>query len=395
MSTEIKSDGKHSIKIEYQIPVNPINRNVKLFDKVFIKNNSDKISIKIKGKDLGKEELQKFVEKGYYNNVNDDPKLEVEIKEKEKGECITDLSYMLNNCKNVTKVDFSEWDNSQVTSMEAMFQLTNLDSNSIIGGLFEKKTNPNLTNIKAMFCKCVNIKEIPNLNNLFYYKNNIKDIGMLFNGCKNLKKINGDKWYADNITNMSYAFNRCESLEEIHLGKNFTANNVKNMCGLFNGCTKLKNLPSAVSSWEIPNVEDISIMFQGCQALTSVNINKYNFSNVKDMSGLFSKCSGLNNAITFSSKWTPIKVKEMVGMFNECENLKKIENMNWNLTNVSNASGMFYKCKNLKSSKYVKNLFNFTGKDKSAIDKITENIFDQSGIDGKDKIKEAWESKKK
>ena len=395
MSTEIKSDGKHSIKIEYQIPVNPINRNVKLFDKVFIKNNSDKISIKIKGKDLGKEELQKFVEKGYYNNVNDDPKLEVEIKEKEKGECITDLSYMLNNCKNVTKVDFSEWDNSQVTSMEAMFQLTNLDSNSIIGGLFEKKTNPNLTNIKAMFCKCVNIKEIPNLNNLFYYKNNIKDIGMLFNGCKNLKKINGDKWYADNITNMSYAFNRCESLEEIHLGKNFTSNNVKNMCGLFNGCTKLKNLPSAVSSWEIPNVEDISIMFQGCQALTSVNINKYNFSNVKDMSGLFSKCSGLNNAITFSSKWTPIKVKEMVGMFNECENLKKIENMNWNLTNVSNASGMFYKCKNLKSSKYVKNLFNFTGKDKSAIDKITENIFDQSGIDGKDKIKEEWKSKKK
>jgi len=391
MSTEMKSDGTNSIKIEYQIKEK--NRYVKLFDKVFIKNNSDKISIKINKKDLGKEELKQFVERGYYNNVNDDPKLEVEIKEKEKGECITDLSYMLNNCKNVTKVDFSNWDNSQVTSMEAMFQLTNLNSNSIIGGLFEKKTNPNLTNIKAMFCKCVNIKEIPNLNNLFYRGNNIKDIGMLFNGCKNLQKINGKYWYADNITNMSYAFNRCESLEEIHLG-NITSNKVKNMCGLFNGCTKLKNLPSAVSSWEIPNVEDISIMFQGCQALTSVNINKYNFSNVKDMSGLFSKCSGLNSTITFSSKWTPIKVKEMVGMFNECENLKKIENINWNLTNVSNASGMFYKCKLLKSLKHGKNLFNFTGKDKGAIEKITENIFDQSGIDGKDKIKEEWKSKK-
>ena len=391
MSTEIKSDGKHSIKIEYQIPANPINRNVKLFDKVFIKNNSDKISIKIKGKDLGKEELQKFVEKGYYNNVNDAPKLEVEIKEKEKGECITDLSYMLNNCKNVTKVDFSEWDNSQVTSMEAMFQLTNLDSNSIIGGLFEKKTNPNLTNIKAMFCKCVNIKEIPNLNNLFYSKNNIKDIGMLFNGCKNLQKINGDKWYADNITNMSYAFNRCESLEEIHLGKNFTTNNVKNMCGLFNGCTKLKKVPSAISGWNIQNVEDISIMFQGCQALKNIDIKNYNVSNVKDMSGLFSKCSELNSINTFKN-WTPNKVKEMVGMFNECKNLKKIEIGKWNLTNVSNASGMFYKCEGLKTLTNGDSLFNFTYKNNRT---NVENIFDQSGIEGKDNIKKAWESKKK
>ena len=391
MSTEIKSDGKHSIKIEYQIPANPINRNVKLFDKVFIKNNSDKISIKINKKDLGKEELQKFVEKGYYNNVNDAPKLEVEIKEKEKGECITDLSYMLNNCKNVTKVDFSEWDNSQVTSMEAMFQLTNLDSNSIIGGLFEKKTNPNLTNIKAMFCKCVNIKEIPNLNNLFYNKNNIKDIGMLFNGCKNLQKINGDKWYADNITNMSYAFNRCESLEEIHLGKNFTTNNVKNMCGLFNGCTKLKKVPSAISGWNIQNVEDISIMFQGCQALKNIDIKNYNVSNVKDMSGLFSKCSELNSINTFKN-WTPNKVKEMVGMFNECKNLKKIEIGKWNLTNVSNASGMFYKCEGLKTLTNGDSLFNFTYKNNRT---NVENIFDQSGIEGKDNIKKAWESKKK
>ena len=114
-----------------------------------------------------------------------------------------------------------------------------------------------------MFCKCVNIKEIPNLDNLFYKGDNIKDICMLFNGCRHLQKINGKYWYADNITNMSYAFNRCECLEEIHLG-NITTNKVKNMCGLFNGCTKLKKVPSAISGGTIQNVEDISIMLQGC-----------------------------------------------------------------------------------------------------------------------------------
>ena len=36
---------------------------------------------------------------------------------------ITDMSYMLNNCKNVTNVTFNNWDTKNVTSMEAMFQL--------------------------------------------------------------------------------------------------------------------------------------------------------------------------------------------------------------------------------------------------------------------------------
>ena len=402
LNTKNNSKGKSSIEIDYVIQEknkNPINIYVKLFDKVFLKNNSDKISIIINDEVLEKTkyennkvkkmgEFEPFVEKGYYNNNKKKAKkLKVIIKE-EEGKCITDLSYMLNNCKDAKSVKFKNWDNSKVTSMEAMFQLTNLDS--FPEELF-KTPNPNLTNIKAMFCKCVDIKKIPNLDNLFYKDNNIKDIGMLFNGCINLKEINGTKWNADNITNMSYVFNRCESLEEIHLGKNFTTNNVKNMCGLFNGCTKLKKVPSAISGGNIQNVEDISIMFQGCQALTNIDIKKYNFSNVKDMSGLFSKCSGLNNSITFS-KWIPNKVKEMVGMFNECKNLKKIEIGKWNLTDVSNASGMFYKCEGLKTLTNGDYLFNFTDKNNKT---NIENIFDQSGIDGKENIKKAWESKKK
>ena len=89
------SDGKNSIGIVYKIEEkNPINRYVKLFDEVFIKNNSEKISVSINGKVLPENKL-----KAYYNNVEKKEKLEVIIKEKEKGKCITDLSYMINNCK--------------------------------------------------------------------------------------------------------------------------------------------------------------------------------------------------------------------------------------------------------------------------------------------------------
>lgn len=376
------SDGKISIGIVYKIEEkNPINRYVKLFDEVFIKNNSEKISVTINGKVLPENKL-----KAYYNNVEKKEKLEVNIKE--KGKSITDLSYMLNNCKNVASVNFKNWDNSKVTSMEAMFQLTNL--NKIPEELFRSQ-NPNLTNIKAMFCKCVNITGIPDLNKLFYTDNNIKDISMLFNGCKKLTIINGKSWNANNLTDMSYVFNRCEALKEIHLGKDISANKVKSLCGLFNGCTNLEKIPSTVERWNIQNVEDISIMFQGCNKIKKISIGNYNVSNVKDMSGLFSKCSNLTSVNSFKN-WVPEKVKEMVGMFNECKKLNTIEVGKWNLTKVSNASGMFYKCESLKNLKNGDYLFRFNDKNNKT---YTENIFDQSGIEDKQKIKDAWESKKK
>ncbi len=376
------SDGKISIGIVYKIEEkNPINRYVKLFDEVFIKNNSEKISVTINGKVLPENKL-----KAYYNNVEKKEKLEVNIKE--KGKSITDLSYMLNNCKNVASVNFKNWDNSKVTSMEAMFQLTNL--NKIPEELFRSQ-NPNLTNIKAMFCKCVNITGIPDLNKLFYTDNNIKDISMLFNGCKKLTIINGKSWNANNLTDMSYVFNRCEALKEIHLGKDISTNNVKSLCGLFNGCTNLEKIPSTVEKWNIQNVEDISIMFQGCNKIKKISIGNYNVSNVKDMSGLFSRCSNLNTINSFKN-WSPNKVKEMIGMFNECKKLNTIEVGKWNLTKVSNASGMFYKCEGLKNLKNGDYLFRFNDKNNKT---NIENIFDQSGIEDKQKIKDAWESTKK
>ena len=370
---------KNKIVIKYEIKnLNENNKKVRILDEIFVKNNKDRLSVSIDGK--------QFAEglKAYYN-IPKDPKdtqkdtkvLTVTLTEKEKA--VVDMSYMLNNCKYVKSVDFKDWDTRNVISMEAMFQLTPLEK---IPKEFSKFVTPKLKNIRALFCKCVNIKEIPELKSIFNKtdktdnSNKIANISMLFNGCKNLSNVDGKEWHGKNIEDMSYAFNRCKNLKTIDLG-NIKIDNVKDMCGLFNGCESLTKIPSVITSSKTPNVEDISIMFQGCSNLESIDVSNFTTPKVKDMNGIFSGCKKLKKKVNMKY-WSTDNVKEMIGMFNNCENLPEVTlPAKMNLGNVQNASGMFYGCEKLKTlggDDYLK----FTNKNVKV-----ENIFDKCQNYGK------------
>ena len=228
---------------------------MKLFDPIFVKNNKDKFSITINGKN--EKEL-----KDYYYNRSNEAKLDVILKEK-GDKPVTNMSYMLNNCKNLTNADFKNWRFSNINSMEAMFQLTNIkDIPKDISSIESK----HLKNVRAMFCKCLNVENIPDLRKIFCKDNKIEDISMLFNGCKNLIKVDKlSEWQAPKLKKMEYLFDRCEKIADINLGT-FNTEQVKSMCGLFNGCSSLTKI-NAKKIWETSNLEDISIMFQGCSSL--------------------------------------------------------------------------------------------------------------------------------
>ena len=329
---------------------------MKLFDPIFVKNNKDKFSITINGKN--EKEL-----KDYYYNRSNEAKLDVILKEK-GDEPVTNMSYMLNNCKNLTNVGFKDWKFSNINSMEAMFQLTNIKDIPKDISLIESK---HLKNVRAMFCKCINVENIPDLRKIFCKDNKIEDISMLFNGCKNLKDVDKlDEWKAPNLKKMEYLFDRCEKIADIYLGT-FNTEHVKSMCGLFNGCSSLTRI-RAKKIWETSNLEDISIMFQGCLNLGGGDFVSYlsNTSRVKDMSGLFSKCSKLKKSIP---KLVTNNVEYMVGLFNECTTLEKID-ASWNMSNIKDISGMFYKCTGLKTLNGIDN-WHFNREFKY------ENTFDQ------------------
>ena len=354
----VKKIQDNKIYLTYSIKnTNNINKYVKLFDPIFVKNNKDKFSITINGKN--EKELKEY----HYNGKNE-TRLDVILKEK-GDKPVTNMSYMLNNCKNLINVNFKNWKFPNINSMEAMLQLTNIKDIPKDFSLIESK---HLKNVRAMFCKCINVENIPDLKKIFCNDNKIEDISMLFNGCKNLIKV--DKlyeWQAPNLKKMEYLFNRCEKIEDIYLGT-FNTEHVKSICGLFNGCTNLKRV-RAKKNWKTSDLEDISIMFQGCSNLDNAEFFGYldKTLKVKDMSGLFSKCSKLKKSIP---KLVTNDVEYMVGLFNECTSLDKIDASSWNMSNITDISGMFYKCNSLKSLTGVDN-WNFDKEFKY------ENTFDQ------------------
>ena len=362
---EYKPIPDNKIEIQYDIK-DTKKRKVKIFDEIFVKNNKDRLEVTINN--VKQKELET-----YYYNSKEEKILKVILTEKEKA--VKDLSYMVNNIKNVTSVNFGgKYNAKNITSMEAMFQLTSFPIPKEIS-IFQ---TPNLKNIRALFCKCVGLTSIPDLNNIFYKDNNLKNISMLFNGCKKIKKINGNNWYGSKIEDMSYLFNRCSDLDEIHLGYIIT-NNVKNMCGLFNGCTKISKIPSVITKGYFQSLEDISIIFQDCTSLIkSIDIRAQNPTlYLKDISGMFSGCTKLTSVSL--KNFTTENVKEMIGVFNNCAEMTTVTIGNWDVSKVTNASGMFYQCGKLKAVKGTDGLkFN-----KSA---NVENFFDQCSFDKKNSI---------
>ena len=274
--------------ITYNIEVPKLERRVKLFDQVFVENNKDKLSLEIEGVRKGKTKKEKKELVVYYNNDLDYQNFKVTLSQIGNKPFITDMSYMFNNCKYLQSVDFKNWRTDNIISMEAMFQLCKLKKIPELPSF-----GKNLENIRAMFCKCTKMKDIPNMDKWFPNKDsNCKNISMLFNGCKALTSITLSKyWKTSKLEDMSYMFNRCEKLTKIKHLDYIQTPNVKSMCGLFNGCKELTTIENI--NFNAQNVDDMSIMFQDCKALSKINNKFGDAKKIKDISGMFSGCKEL------------------------------------------------------------------------------------------------------
>lgn len=63
------------------------------------------------------------------------------------------------------------------------------------------------------------------------------------------------------------------------------------MYGMFENCEALTSLD--VSKFNTSNVTTMRYVFNSCMALTSLDLSGWNTSNVTDMSGIFQRCMAL------------------------------------------------------------------------------------------------------
>ena len=165
-----------------------------------------------------------------------------------------------------------------------------------------------------------------------------------FYGCTDLTNIEGiENLNTENVTDMSGMFYGCSALTTLDVSK-FDTKNVTNMSNMFHWCFVLTTLD--VSNFDTQNVTDMSSMFYGCHALTTLDVSNFDTQNVTDMSNMFSGCKALTtlDVSNFDTK----NVTDMSWMFSFNSALTTIYANDKFVTTACKLDGsMFAGCTNL------------------------------------------------
>lgn len=170
----------------------------------------------------------------------------------------------------------------------------------------------------------------------------------MFRGCTKLTEVkNITSWNTKRVKDMRYLFYDCSSLTSLDLSR-WNTERVKNLDGVFFNCSGLTSLD--VSEWDTSAVTDIGVAFYNCKALTSLDVSKWDTENVTVMRSLFYGCSSLTSLDL--TGWNTSRVTNMSSMFYNCGGLVSIyAGSGWNTDNVTYSVGMFTLCENLSGGK--------------------------------------------
>ena len=343
-------------------------------------------------------------------------------------EKVTNMSSMFEDCLELSSLDLSNFNTKEVKHMNSMFwgcsALTSLDLSNFntekvesMGNMFEgcsALTSLDLSNF--------NTKKVRYMNSMFqacsalttiyvsdeFVTTKVRIGSDMFSGCTNLKGYDSSKTdhtfancgtdgyftpgcaYAefDNVTEtltFRYKGVKPEGAYDLNEGRNLPdwnnlGTNVKkvvfdasfasarptNCYGWFKDFTNL----TTIEGFEYLNTENVTNMtgvFNGCSALTSLDLTNFNTAKVTDMKLLFANCSALESLDL--SMFNTENVTSMPSMFNGATNLKTLNVSNFNTEKVNNMGHMFAYCPNLTSL----DLSSFNTKGVEYVDNIFKN----------------------
>ena len=286
--------------------------------------NPYKLTIGGKGGIIANESMISYF-KGFYNMTS------IDLSVMDTSE-VTDMSWMFRNCYNLTSLDLRNFDTSKVTNMSNIFggcsSLTSLD--------VSKFDTSNVTDMSGMFSSCsltsldlrnFDTSKVTNMSNMFSYcgglttldvskfdTSNVTDMSWMFRNCYNLTSLDLRNFDTSKVTDMSYMFSDCMGLTSLDVSK-FDTSNVTNMSSMFDSCYDLTNLD--LRNFDTSKVTNMSEMFDSCYDLTSLDLRNFDTSKLTDMSRMFRQCGKLTQ-ITVSNKWVIKSGASTNEMFSNC-----------------------------------------------------------------------------
>ena len=149
--------------------------------------------------------------------------------------------------------------------------------------------NEPLGSINSLFQRCNNITEI----DLSHFDTSqVTDMRSMFDSCSSLISLNLDNFDTSKVENMGNMFTLCSALTSLNLSS-FDTKRVSHMGVMFGGCSSLKSLD--LSNFNTSSVTVMENMFRFCSSLTSLNLINFNTSSVSYMLYMFYGCSLLSS----------------------------------------------------------------------------------------------------
>ena len=142
--------------------------------------------------------------------------------------------------------------------------------------------------------------------------------GSMFEGCSSLKEITID-FQAGN--NFGSAFKGCTSLETVNITKGNANPSWKTYTGMFDGCEALRTVNLA--GFDGASGESYSRMFRDCKSLESIDLSVLDLSATTDCSYMFSGCENLTALDLTQTSWNPSGVN-MTGIIEGCTKLSEL-----------------------------------------------------------------------
>ena len=310
---------------------------------------------------------------------------------------VTSLAWMFYYCSNLTSVDVSHLNTSNVKSMSGMFgfcdNLTSLD----LSNWNTSKVN----SMGYMFSFCRNLQTI--YVGSGWSTDAVTSSGTMFSMCTSLVGGQGTAYNSSNPMDKTYAHidggpsnpgyftrgteayacytssnttltfyydnqrsSRTGVTYDLNTGSNYTdwdtdgtkssvtkvvfhssfaSARPKTTFDWFYGMQNLQSI-TGISNLNTSEVTNMSLMFQNCTQLTSLDLSHFNTSKVTVMTAMFGCCWSLTSLDL--SSFNTSKVTNMGSMFNQCSNLRTIYVGNgWSTAAATDSEQMFYNCSNL------------------------------------------------
>ncbi len=270
---------------------------------------------------------------------------------------VESMSYAFLNDSKLKSLDLSGFDTRNAINATQMLSGCSSLEEVIFG---ENCTFGKTQSFLCMFYNCSSLTSLDLSNFMYESTSNARTCERMFMGCTKLKSIsfNPSGLTFRYVTNTNQMFRNCSSLTSVNLANVLNVASGESssidMWGMFYDCSSITGI--ALHRVSFSRAANISSMFNGCDKLESItNIDYVTFAASTRMDSVFYNCQALTSLNV--SKFNTANATSMKSFIQNCSNLTtfRMSGDNASSTNLKNAESFMNGCNKLEKAYFGKN----------------------------------------